>query len=517
MFFNVIEKFKLMISKFKYFIKHSIVYGISSAAVKASGIILIPIYTKYFTVEEFGRLGLILAVISILVQIFVMGQNQSLLRFINQINYKEKRKSTFFTITIFVVLINVLFVLIGEKLSPFFAQLFGNLEDYNSSLKIAVFIVAFSIINNIFQSKLRADENSIFFTLLNIIKLVVLIIITVYLVAYRKIGINGVLYAQLISEILGLLIVLPLMIREMELKFEKKILIESLKFGVPLIFAGLSMTLLNISDRFVIKFLGNEKSLGLYELGYRIAGILNMFLVIPMNLTFVPIAYKVYKQPKDKEYFSKIMTYFTFIIIWGALFISMFSKEIVIIFSKNSEFIPAYSIIPLILYSYVFLGMSIISSVGIFLEGRTVYLAIVTIIATILNIGLNFILIPKIGIMGAAISTLIAFAILFVLNLIFSNYFYKILYEYRKLLTLFILSIILLIATYFLSTLHFWINVIIKVIFIIIFPFILVLFSFYEKKEIELIKKLSRMFYNPRLISETIKKETKSIFSNIID
>lgn len=506
-----------MIKKFKYFLKHSIVYGISSAAVKASGIILIPIYTKYFTVEEFGRLGLILALISILIQIVVLGQNHSLLRFINQINYQDKRKSTLYTITIFVVIINILFVFIGIRISPFIAQLFGNPEDYNSSLKIAVFIVAFSIINNIFQSKLRADENSIFFTVLNIIKLIVLIIITVYLVAFIKYGINGVLYAQLISEILGLILVLPMMIREMEPKFDKKILLASLKFGVPLIFAGLSMTLLNISDRFVIKFLDNEKSLGLYELGYRIAGILNMFLVIPMNLTFVPVAYKIYKQPNDKDYFSKIMTYFTFIIIWGALFLSIFSKEILIIFSKNSEFISSYSIVPLILYSYVFLGMSIISSVGIFMEGRTMYSAIATIIATIFNIGLNFILIPKIGIMGAAISTLIAFAVLFALNLIFSNYFYKIQYEYKKLSALFILSLILFKATYFLSTSHFWVDMAIKMVFVIIFPFILVLFSFYEKKEIELIKKLSQMFYNPKLLFETIKMETKSIFSNIKD
>lgn len=501
-----------MISKFKYFLKHSVVYGISSAAVKASGIILIPIYTKYFTVAEFGRLGLILAVISILVQIVVMGQSQSLLRFINQINYQKKRKSIFFTITIFVVLINILFVIIGETLSPFFAQLFGSIDDYNLSLKIAVFIVAFSIINNIFQSKLRADENSIFFTVLNIIKLVFLIIFTVYLVAFIKNGINGVLYAQLISEILGFIIVLPMMIREMELKFEKKILKESLKFGIPLIFAGLSMTLLNISDRFIIKFLDNESSLGLYELGYRIAGILNMFLVIPMNLTFVPIAYKMYKQPNDKEYFSKIMTYFTFIIVWGALLLSIFSKEILLIFSKSNEFLPAYSIVPFILYSYVFLGMSIISSVGIFLEGKTLYSAIITVVATILNIGLNFILIPKVGIMGAAISTVLSFSLLFALNLIFSNYFYRIIYEYKKLLTLFILSLILLIATYFLPSSYFWIDLIIKVIFVMIFPFILLLFPFYEKKEIELIKKLSGMIYNPQMLFRILKDETKNIF-----
>ena len=58
-------------------------------AVKASGVILLPIYTKYFSVEEFGRLGLIWHSLSILVQVVIMGQNQSLLRFSNQIELSE--------------------------------------------------------------------------------------------------------------------------------------------------------------------------------------------------------------------------------------------------------------------------------------------------------------------------------------------------------------------------------------------------------------------------------------------
>ena len=72
-------------------------------------------------------------------------------------------------------------------------------------------------------------------------------------------GINGVLYGQLLSEICGFIIIIPSMIKQMEFKFEKIIVFESLKFGVPLIFVGLSMTLLNISDRFIIKFLTMKK------------------------------------------------------------------------------------------------------------------------------------------------------------------------------------------------------------------------------------------------------------------
>ena len=120
-----------------------------------------------------------------------------------------------------------------------------------------------------------------------------------------------------------------------------------------------------------------------------------MFFIMPMNLTFVPIAYKIYKQPGDKEYFSKIMTYFTYFLVWGALFLSIFSREIVVIFSKSNSFLPAYKVVPVILFSYVFLGMGIVSSVGIFLKGKTIYSALVTIVSTIFNVGLNFILIPR--------------------------------------------------------------------------------------------------------------------------
>ena len=68
-----------MFQIFKNFLKHSFVYSISNVAVKASGIILLPIYTNYFSVEEFGRLGLILAIVIIMTQIVVLGQGQSII------------------------------------------------------------------------------------------------------------------------------------------------------------------------------------------------------------------------------------------------------------------------------------------------------------------------------------------------------------------------------------------------------------------------------------------------------
>ncbi len=486
-----------MREKFKHFIKHSIIYSISNVATKASGIILLPIYTSYFSVEEFGRLGLILAIVAILIQIVVMGQNQSILKFNNQIDFVGRKKSLLYTLTLFVCLVSVLFIAIGEITSSWLAKILGNFNDYYPSLRIAVYLIAVSILNNIFQNKLRADEKSIPFTIISLIKLFVLIITTIYLVTSVELGINGVLYGQLISEIVALFIIIPLMLKSMEFKFERSILIQSLKFGLPLIFSALSMTLLNISDRFLIKFLDSEESLGLYELGYRVAGILNMFMIMPLSLTLLPVAYKIYKQPGDKEYYRKVMTYAAYLLVWGALALSIFSKEIVELFSGSKSFLPAYEIVPIILFSYVFFGMSMISSLGMYLTSKTSYVAVITIVSAAVNIFLNFIFIPVYGILGAAVNTLIAFFILFVLSLATSNRYYNINFEGIRLVSLFIIGGILLLLAYILQIDSMWLGMTLKFILATAFPLILYVTKFYQPNEVKTLKTIIKKWRNP--------------------
>ena len=504
-----------MLDKFKHFLKHSIVYGVSNVAAKASGIILLPIYTKYFSVEEFGRLGLLLAVITIMIQVVILGQGQSLLRFVNQAENEDKRKSVLFSLSILILVISIIFILIGEITAPLLANIFGDFQSYHPSLRISIYIVAVSVLNNIFQNKLRADEKSIFYTSLNLIKLVIMLIVTIYFIVNLKLGIDGVLYGQLISEIFVFIIILPPMIKQMEFKYDSKVISTSLKFGIPLIFSALSMTLLNISDRFLIKFLANEEALGLYELGYRVAGILNMFFIMPISLTLLPVAYKIYNQPGDKEYYKKIMTYVTYLLVWGALFLSVFSKEIILVFASKDSFIPAFEVVPIILFSYVFFGMSLISSLGFYLLGKTSYVAIITIVSALLNIGLNFILIPKYGIMGAAINTLIAFVFLYFISLIGSNQFFKINFEHKKLFSLILLGVSLFFVSTLFNSMHLFHSLLLKLALVVLYPIILFIGSFYEASEIRLVKGFIKKWRNPADWLENFNKENSDIFNRL--
>ena len=496
-----------MLDKLKHLIKHSLVYSISNIAIKVSGVILLPLYTHYFSVEEYGRLGLVLVITVLISQSLILGQNISIIRYNNALEFSDKRKSILFTLTILIILTILTFVAISEFSLDTIAGWFGNPSQYKNLLNISIYIISFTTINNLFLSKLRADDRSFLFTFSTIIKVILMVLLSVYLIVIRKLGIEGVLYSQLAGEIVQTLLVLPAMIKNMKPSIEYSFVGDSLKFGFPLIFSAMAINLLNGSDRFILKFLSGETELGLYELGYKVAGVINMFIIMPFGLTIMPIAYKIYKQEGDKEYYKKLKTYVAFILVWAGLALSLYSKELVELFAQQESYYPAASIVGLIVLAYVIYGLSMISSLGMYLTGNNSYVAYITLFCAALNIGLNFWLIPLYGMTGAAINTVIAFIFLDVLSNIASNKYYKIEYENSKLLKLFIVGILIFLGAAILNDISFYIRIVLKFALIIIFPFIVVLTGYFNKREISSISGAIKKWRNPFNWKKNLKLE----------
>ena len=463
-----------MLSKLKSLIKHSLIYSISNVASKASGLILLPIYTSYFSVEEFGRLGLLLITILIISQFIQLGQNQSIVRLTTTAEYEEESKSIFFSIFIFVFCVVIIFFVLSFSILKLFPNLFITEIDYSLYVKICVFIISFFVLNNIFMNKLRASEQSGIYTIINMLKLSATLVISVYLIVVQNLGIESVLYAQLIGEILSFIVVLPSMMKQMELNFNVLILKEALKFGLPLIFSTLAINLLNGSDRYMLKFLAGEKAIGLYELGYRVSSILNMLIVTPIGISLLPAAYKMYKQQGDKNYYSSLLTYLTIGMVWAGISLAFFGNDIIKIFALNSDYYPASDVVPIIILSFVFFGLSMVSSLGMYLTGKTVFVAVITFFSALLNIALNYIFIPEFGMMGAAVNSTISFFILFVLSSVIANRYYSIPFEFMKVFILISAGVLLFIGInsleMILTTLVF---ISLRIVCIIAFPIII--------------------------------------------
>lgn len=491
-----------MLERLKNTVRHTFIYSLSNIAAKAVGVLLIPLYTAKLSLGEFGVWDLLDVTITILAEVFILGQASSIILLNNSDEYKDRKEASLFTVTTFVLACSALLVVLAESITSLFPSTFQNTPVHSGYIRLAAYIVLLRVMNNLFLAKVRADEQSSYYTVVSIARILLMTGITIYFVAWLGKGIGGILYAAALAEFFIIIVLLTKVIPQMKVQFDKKIFSAALKFGLPLVFSSLGFMLLNLSDRYVIKYLLGAKWLGLYGLGYRAAGVLNMFLILPFNLSLMPIAYKFYGQKEDKRYFSKLTTYSTFFFVWGFVFLSLFSPELIKIFALKNEFESAYLVVPVILLSYVFSGMRLNASLGMLLTKNTKHIAWITIGAAVLNIVLNFIFVPMFGIIAAAVNTLFAFVIFYSVTQTLSNKYYKIPFENKKLFIMIFVGSILSAAVYVMPFMNSFFVILIKLILTAIFPLVLFLFRFYEKAELEILM-------SPKKIIDFIKGTIK--------
>ncbi len=109
-----------MLSKIKYFFKHTLIYSFSNLVTKLAGFFLIPLYTNvsYLSAADFGLFGIIDITLTIATEVLTFGQGNSILMFNNSEEYKDKKQSAFFTVLIFTSLISFAFFVIVLTFSP---------------------------------------------------------------------------------------------------------------------------------------------------------------------------------------------------------------------------------------------------------------------------------------------------------------------------------------------------------------------------------------------------------------
>jgi O-antigen/teichoic acid export membrane protein len=482
-----------MLARLKSTLRDTLVYSLSNIAPKIVGVVLLPLYTAKLALGEFGNWDLLDITISILAEIFILGQATSVILFNNSEEYGEKKESALFTITSFILLICGVFVIAAVSVTSFFPEFFAGTQIGVSYIRLISYIVLLRVMNNLFLAKVRADGQAGFYTTVSVFKILVTTGITIYFVGFLEWKIEGIFYAAVIAEFLGLLILSARIVPHLKMKFDPHILSAALKFGLPLVFASIGFLFLNLSDRYIIKFLLGSSALAPYGLAYRVAGVLNMFLVLPFTLGLMPVAYKYFGSRDDTRFFSKLMTYSTFFFIWGFVFLSLFSREIIYIFADKKEYYGSYLIVPLILLSYVFSGMRLTASLGMLLTKNTKHIAWITICAAVLNIILNFIFIPEYGVAAAAMSTLVSFIIFYLVTQLLSGRYYKIPYENGKLLLMIAAGSVLAGLIYFLPAMNLFAGIILKLFIVISFPVILFFFRFYEKAELEILLSPSKL------------------------
>ena len=477
-----------MFNDLRNLVKHSSIYTFGNIASKMIGIILIPLYTKVLVVEIFGIYSILEVTMQFLMGFLHFGLPTAMIRWLSLEKYKDKKRTILFSVTLTLFLIGLLnfslFYLFKKEIS---FLLFSNYK-HSFVLLIISIIIRLRLINRPFLNYLRYLEKSLTFTVVNLTRFLVQLLVTIYFVAFLKFGLIGIFNGLLAGELIIAVLLLPQTIREFSLKFETKEIIEMLKFGFPLSFSSISNRILNMGDRYVLGFLTNWSLVGIYSLGYKFANLIDTIFIKAFRTAFLPTAWKKLHDKNAKSFYSKLFTYYIFFIFWISTFISIYAKEIIQLFARNESYWNAYIITPIAVFSIGIKGSFSILRMGLQFQKKTKYIAYIVIISALLNIGLNFVLIPFWGMIGAALATFISFVFMIFLAYKISNSFYSINFEWRRILKIIITIIILYLLAISSNQLYWIFKILIKLILFLSFPFILYLFKFYEEKEINRIK-----------------------------
>ena len=476
----------MLLEELKGLIKHSFIYGIGNILNKAIAFFLIPIYTHYLTTAEYGILELVELVGYIIGMFLGLGISQSLIRFYYECHdSKEKDEivsSSLMAITAISVVVLSSLTILSDKLSLI---IFKN-SDYKYFFKIMLLTLLFSLIGEIPLTYLRIKKKSILYTIISLSRTTLSLIMNIIFIVVLRLGVVGILLSGFITNSINCIILCFLVINDVKIKFSIYKVIEMIKYGLPFIPGGLGMFILNFGDRFFLQRFSDLSEVGIYSLGYKFGMVLHFLIFDPFMMIWSPKRIELAKAQAN-ELISKVFTYFCFIEIFMGLCLSLLIKDILSII-VSSEFHAAYKVVPIIVLSYVFLAAYFHTQIGILMAKKTKYIALIVGTSAIINIGLCRILIPYYHSMGAAIATLIAFGIMFLMNLMISNSIYSIKYEFRRITKMLFIAIVLFTIFSNISIRSRIISILINGMVGFSFPLILWMIKFYEENEIRKLK-----------------------------
>ena len=220
---------------------------------------------------------------------------------------------------------------------------------------------------------------------------------------------------------------------QLGLQFDRALLREMNRFGLPLVPSALFLWVTNFSDRFFLLKLADQEEVGLYSVGVRIASAMALLLTA-FRLAWPAFAYSIEDDAEAKRTYAFVLTYLVAISSWVALGLGLLAPWLVAWIAAPSFAESADVVGPLAFAVVPFAGYVVIA-IGVGRARRTQFNWVVTGAAAVVNVALNLMLIPPYGMMGAAIATIAAFSTMFVGMTWWAQKIYPVEYQWRRVAT----------------------------------------------------------------------------------
>ncbi len=426
-----------MLQKIQQLAKDTVIYGISTMLGRFLNFLLVPFYTNLFVPSDFGVISNIYAFIAVVNIIVQLGMESTYMKFAASAEFdSDEGRTKVFTSAMQPLLISigissVILIAGAEEI----AALLG-VRDYTKLIYYTVIIIALDSLVVLPFTELRVKRKARQFALIRIGNILVNISLNILLIVGLHWGIEAVFIANIVSALFSFVFLFNIIRQRFKPSWDAPFVKRILKFGVSFIPAGIASIFMQVIDRPIVEKLAGLEVLGVYQANYRL-GIIMMLFVQMFQFAWQPFFMETSREKNAKEIFSKVFTYFVSAGVLMLVFFSLFTEDFVKISINGFSIIgKAYwsglDIVPVVLLGYLFNGFHVIFTAGLFIKEKSTSFPILMMLGAVVNVVVNILLIPYMGMMGAALATLASYVVIATGFYFTSNRIYPIKYEFGK-------------------------------------------------------------------------------------
>ncbi len=442
-----------MANPLKQLAGQTVIYGLSTILARIINFLFVPIYTRLLSPESYGVVTEFMAYIAVLQVVLVLGLETGCFRFANKEGVDPKKVYSSAFVTVFSVSATFLALMIAFA-TPL-ASLLGY-EGYESCIMYMGGILSLDAVTAILFAKLRQENRALRFAIFKTIKIITETAANLVLFLWFPKHVDSarwlltfipeppdfsyVIFAIFISCIVCGLLFIPDFLK-LSFRLDRRLIRQMLAYSLPLMVAALPGVINDFLDRILFRFFDTNagawrSSLGLYQAAVKLAVIMNLFIQM-FRYAAEPFFFRRASEKDSRVLYATVQEYFT--AFCGLVFLGVILYIDIIALILGPQFRSAVGIVPVMLLSYMILGMLFNVSMWYKLSGKTDMAIWITLSGLVVTALVIIIFMPKYSYWAAAFGHLASYIVMFIISSVLGAKYYPIPYRWNRIINIVLL------------------------------------------------------------------------------
>lgn len=388
--------------------KNTLTYGVGQVLNRFISFLLLPVFTSYLTPADYGIISILGLLTLVAVPVFTLGLGMATGICYFEGNNQGRKETTIWTgfaiLGVSVSILGVIGILFARQISlvAFLTP------DYHYLVTVSLLGACMSILVTPFMLYLQFEERVKTFVILTVISTLISIGLSILMVVVLRKGVRGLIEGGLIAQAIGLVLYILLVAPGLKFRFNWRLGNELLRLGVPMIPSFAFLFILQQANKYILQWFDGLEAVGIYSIGYNFGLVMNMLVNAFTRAWYPYYTSFIDKQDEARILFGRVLTYYVFGFGAFSLLFYLTARPVVTIMTQPA-FHQAYEVVGLSASAQFLIGVFSILIPGVLFAKELKYVSFVQSIAALISVALNLLLIPLLGVFGAALALMLGY------------------------------------------------------------------------------------------------------------